>query len=86
MSPKHQYKTYEKIIKGEYLRYYLKKLNVNAKRLLFDTYVGSVTNHGCDVLGITAKDNSLRFNTWCEDNYCFNDDIVLAGQKTTVLE
>lgn len=34
----------------------------------------------------TAKDNSLKFNTWCEDNYCFNDGIDLAGPKTTVLE
>ena len=58
------------------------KLNVNTKLSLFDTYVGSVANYGCEVWGLhPAKDiekvhlDFCKKNTWCEEEYCFNDGI-----------
>ena len=55
------------------------KLNVNTKLSLFDNYVGSVANYGCEVWGLQpAKDIEKVYldfckkkRTWCE-KYCFN--------------
>ena len=46
------------------------KLNVNTKLSLFDTYVGSVANYGCEVLGLhPAKDIEKVHLDFCEKKY-----------------
>ena len=46
------------------------KLNVNTKLSLFDTYVGSVANYGCEVWGLQpTKDIEKVHLDFCEKKY-----------------
>ena len=53
------------------------KLNVNTKLSLFDTYVGSVANYGCEVWGLhPAKDIEKVHLDFCKK--------ILGVKKSTV--
>ena len=41
------------------------KLNVNTKVSLFDTYVGSVANYGCEVWGLHSAKNITTLKYTC---------------------
>ena len=54
------------------------KLNVNIKLSLFDTYLGSVVNYGCEVLGLHPTKDMEKVN------FGFCKKKILGEKKSTV--